>query len=454
MDINFKKLTEKYKEEALETLKKDVSINSAYDASTIDIKALAPYGKGVKACFDFLAELALKDGFSVDRCDGRCLEISCGSGERLIGVFAHQDVVPVAEGWKFGAFNPTVYEDRLYGRGTSDDKGPGIAAYYALKALKDNDLIKNFRVKLVFGGDEERGSSCLNYYFHTLKKEDPTYAFTPDADFPVIYGEKGLVVYSLTGKIHYNEIVSIKAGSASNIVPDRCEVVVKDASKLDEYLSKKSGIKYEKVSENKYAFLGKAAHAAKPDAGINAVVIALSVLGDVYQEATLSLLANEYVDNSGKNLGAFVASPNLGETTYNLGIISYENDSFSAIINMRYPETYVVKKEMEKIQKVSPFTLKIESVAECLYFDPETKWIKSLYKIYQEETGDSETKMLTIGGGTYAKEVKNCVAFGSCFPGKIDNIHEIDEKIDLCDFYNSMPIYAHAIYALGTLYED
>lgn len=454
MSIDFKKICEKYKEEALETLKKDVSINSIYDEKTINVKELAPYGKGVKECFDFLSSLALKDGFNVDRCDGRCLEISCGSGERLIGIFAHQDVVPVAEGWKFGPFNPTVYNDKLYGRGTSDDKGPGIAAYYALKALKDNDLIKNFRVKLVYGGDEERGSSCLEYYFKTLKKEDPTLAFTPDADFPVIYGEKGLVVYSLSGNILFDEIISIKAGEASNIVPDRCEVTIKSPEKMDEYLKRKSGIKFEKVSENKYVFLGKAAHAAKPDLGINAIVIALSVLGDLYQIPSLSLLANEYVDNSGKNLNAFVSSKNLGDTTYNLGIVNYENNHFKAVVNMRFPDNYDVEKEMNKIQNVSPFILKVESKANYLYFDPNTKWIKTLYKVYQEESGDYKINMLTIGGGTYAKEVKNCVAFGSCFPGKVDNIHETDEKIDLEDFYKSMPIYAHAIYALGTLDED
>ena len=188
-DINFKDLVKPYYEEALETLKKDVSINSIYDEKTISKDA--PYGAGVKKCFDFLKELALKDGFNVDTCDGRALEISFGEGKNLIYVLAHQDVVPVSGNWKFGPFNPTIEDDKLYGRGTSDDKGPGISAYYALKALKDNGLINNFRVRLVFGGDEERGSSCLEYYFNTLKKEQPTYGFTPDGDFPLIYGEKG-----------------------------------------------------------------------------------------------------------------------------------------------------------------------------------------------------------------------------------------------------------------------
>ena len=182
--------------------------------------------------------MAIKDGFKVDMCDGHCIELECGEGDRLIGIFAHQDVVPVSGNWNHPPFEPYLdeKENRLYARGTSDDKGPGIATYYALKALKDNGLIKNFRVRFVFSGDEERGSSCLTYYFETLKKENPTYGFTPDADFPLIYGEKGIVNYRYHGRLPLNNVVSIKAGEASNIVIDRAVVKVTEPKKLEEYL--------------------------------------------------------------------------------------------------------------------------------------------------------------------------------------------------------------------------
>ena len=140
--IDFKKICENYKSESLETLKKDIQINSVYDASTVS--ETMPYGKGVHDCFQLLKEIALKDGFTVDMCDGRCIEIGYGEGEKLICIFAHQDVVPVSGEWIHPPFSAYIdeKENRMYGRGTSDDKGPAIASYYALKALKDNGFIE------------------------------------------------------------------------------------------------------------------------------------------------------------------------------------------------------------------------------------------------------------------------------------------------------------------------
>ena len=97
-----------------------------------------------------------------------------------------------------------------------------------------------------------------------------------------------------------------------------------------------------------------------------------------------------------------------------------------------------------------PLTLLSES--KPLFYDPlKTPFIQKLAEVYVLETNDEVNKPMTIGGGTYAKEAKNTVAFGSHFPGKEDHIHEANEKIDLEDFYNSMSLYAHAIYALGNL---
>lgn len=452
MNINFKEICKKYEKEALDTLIKDCSINSVYDEKAVS--ETMPYGKGVHDCFEFLKELALKDGFEIDMCDGRCIEISTGEGKQLVSIFAHQDVVPATGNWNHPPFSPYLdeKENRLYARGTSDDKGPGIAAYYALKALKDNGLIKNYRVKLVFGGDEERGSSCLSYYFEHLKKEEPTYGFTPDADFPLIYGEKGIVNYAYDGNLPLNNIVSIKGGVASNVVIDSCICKVAEPEKLDEYLKNDTKVKFNKLSDDTFEFLGRAAHGSTPELGLNSGVIALGVLGEVYNNPMLTLLCNEYSNVNGKNMHVYCESEDMGKTTFNVGILDYENGHFKMVVNFRHPENCDVDKTITKIQECAPLLIRVESKTPYLYFDPnKTDFIKELYKVYVEETGDREHKPMAIGGGTYAKEAKNTVAFGSCFPGKVDHIHEENEKIDLDDFYSSMPIYAHAIYALGNL---
>lgn len=449
--IDFKELVKKYYKEAYDSLIKDCSINSIYDKNTITNEH--PYGKGVADCFAFLKELALKDGFKVDECDGHCLEIECGEGEKLIYILAHQDVVPVeGQAWDSDPFIPTLKDNKLYARGTSDDKGPGIASYYALKALKDAGLIKNFRVRLVFGGDEERGSSCLEYYFHGLKKEDPTYGFTPDGDFPLIYGEKGIANYFYEGHKEFDEIEYIKAGIVLNTVIDKVEVKVKHPELLESYLNKEN-IKFEKKDSNTIIFVGKSAHGSTPELGINAGTIMLLSLGKVYNIPEFTLLGNEYNEVHGKNMNVYYDTPNLHSTTYNVGLINYENGFFKMGVNFRYPEIVNVDEVISKIQECSPFPIIYDKdkVSKCLYFDPETPFIKVLADVYVKETGDIKNKPMTIGGGTYAKEAKNTIAFGSCFPGKIDHIHEENEKIDLEDFYNSISIYAHAIYCLGNL---
>ena len=141
----------------------------------------------------------------------------------------------------------------------------------------------------------------------------------------------------------------------------------------------------------------------------------------------------------------------MGETTYNVGLISYEDSLFSMTVNFRYPENVNPENVIDSLRKDSRLPITVLSESSCLYYDLNTPFIKLLADVYVHETGDTTNKPATIGGGTYAKEAKNTVAFGSHFPGKVDNIHDANEKIDLSDFYDSMSLYAHAIFGLGNL---
>ena len=159
---NFKKLAKQYEENAILALQEFVAKNSVYDEKSITPDA--PYGKGVKSALDYIAKLGNDFGFKVDKCDGHATELTYGEGNGpLIGIYAHSDVVPATGKWTYPPFSAKIVgegkEAKMYGRGTSDDKGPLIAALYACKLLKDNGLVDNYRIRLVAGGDEERGSS-------------------------------------------------------------------------------------------------------------------------------------------------------------------------------------------------------------------------------------------------------------------------------------------------------
>lgn len=452
MDINFKKLLKIYKQESIDNLQKWIQIDSVDDPSTKTKEH--PFGQGVENALEFIASLAKKEGFEVDRCDNYCTEISYGEG-RLISIFAHADVVPASGNWKYGPFDGVIEDNIMYGRGTSDDKGPAMAAFYALKALKDNNLFDGYRVSLVIGGNEEKGGECLDHYFNVLKKPYPEYGFTPDADFPLIYGEKGIGSYEHKFKINNKDIISISGGVALNAVIDEAHAVIKKNPLIREYASSffsLINVKYTISSNDSFDEIivyGKSAHGSVPHLGVNAGLILIKFLGFLYKEVALENLSECYLETTGKKMGTYYESEYLHNTTYNVGIITFENSTLSLHVNFRYPENVNLEEVKNKINSLNLGYIDSINGGEVLLFDPKSKLVSTLLKVYQEETGDLTTPIKTIGGGTYAKEAKNTIAFGSCFPGRYDKIHEPNEEIYLEDFLKSQPIYARAIYELG-----
>ena len=451
--MDYKKISEKYFDNAIKDLQGLININSVYDETTITKEK--PYGEGVHNAMQYMKKLALRGGFTVDMCDGHCIEMTYGEGEKEIGIFAHLDVVPVNGTWLYPAFSGEVHDGKMYGRGTSDDKGPGIAAFYAMKLLKDNNLVKDYKIRMVMGGDEERGSSCLEYYFNNLKKKHVTYGFTPDGDFPLIYGEKGIRNYNHFGKLDLYPVVSIKAGVASNAVIDEAILVTKEKVKILEYLKNNKDVKYKVIEENNdsltIAFYGVAAHGSLPEKGVNAGLKLIDAIAKCYGNLEMIKLSKMYNDPFGKSMNQYYETPNMHNTTYNVGIIDYENNDFNFVVNFRYPENVNSDDVIDAISKMINLKTNKTLASKVLYFDPNEKFIKALSDVYVRETGDTKNKPMTIGGGTYAKECKNTVAFGSHFPGKEDNIHSCNEKIDIEDFTLSIAIYADAINTLGNL---
>lgn len=446
--MNYKKLLEPYKVDMLDALRRFVQIPSVYDEKTITKEM--PYGKGVNDALDYVARLGERFGFDVDKCDGHAVELSVGEGEKLIGIYAHADVVPVSGTWISEPFTPDIRDGNIYGRGTSDDKGPMIAAFYAVKALKDNGLIRNYRVKIVVGGDEERGSSCLEYYFEKLHKEYPTYGFTPDSDFPLIYGEKEIIDFWPSLKIKIPHVKSIEGGVATNAVNDKTTIELDDPTALVEYLKKNN--KQFEVNGNKVTVIGKSCHGSTPQEGVNAALISLIALGEINNVPEIKAIGEGLSETSGKAFNGFAHSDLLKDTTYCVGIISYKDDELKFSVNFRYPENVSYKEYVNRFD----MTYGTKSVTKGepsrhLLFDPKSPLVQTLLKAYQEESGDYKSEILTTGGGTYAKHAKNTIAFGALFPGRVSTMHEPNEYMPLEDFYLSAVIYAHAIDLLGKL---
>ena len=442
-------LSENYFEDAISALKGWIQIDSVYDADTVSEKK--PFGAGVAAALEYIASIAEKDGFSVDRCEGYCTEISFGEGP-LIAIYAHADVVPVSGKWKFPPFSATIENDIMYGRGTSDDKGPAMAAYYALKLLRDHGLIDGYRATLVIGGNEESGSRCLEHYFGKLKKPYPSYGFTPDGDFPLIYGEKAIATYAVQLNRPVDTLISLSGGVVINSVIDEARCVFKSMPAREKIAGycKENGLRFD-TDGNRLTIYGKAAHGSIPEEGINAGLHLLKLIGLNENVPEFVKTADGYLDGSGENLGIYYESELLHGTTYNVGLISYRDGKLEYRVNFRYPENVDAAKVCAYLDTLGLGKVTFEGTSPYLLMDPSSEMIQTLLNCYREETGDLVSAPMAIGGGTYAKESRNTVAFGSHFPGREDHIHEENEKIHLDDLRRSIAIYAKAILRLGAL---
>ena len=230
--IDFKEEVLKHKDEMLKDLKDLCLIPSTLDKSTA--KENQPFGENNRKALDLMLSIGQRDGFVTDDCDGYAGSIDIGEGEDCFGILGHLDVVPTeGQEWDYPEYDMTLDGDTLYGRGVADDKGPLIAAYYAAKIVNELDFEKKMKVRIIFGCNEENGSRCMHYYFQ--HRPYPKMGFTPDADFPVVYGEKGNCHFIIKGKTDDDKVISIHSGRVVNIVPDQAKAVLKGTDYEESY---------------------------------------------------------------------------------------------------------------------------------------------------------------------------------------------------------------------------
>ena len=448
----YQDLVKPYREEMMKSLKEFIAIDSVYDEDTRD--DTNPFGKGVSKALQYIAELAKKDGFIVKNYDNMVVEILTNDLEPNVTIMAHADVVPTGTGWPQDPFELTEKGDFLYARGVADDKGPLLSCYYGLKALRDNHLLGNYQVRFLVGGNEERGSACMEHYFHTLKQKQPTYGFSPDSAYPLTYAEKGIGGFLVKKHIDLPIVKSMKGGVASNSVIEKCEVVMKLDLDFIAYLND-NNVDYSylaKGEEMALTFNGLAAHGSVPWMGKNAAMEAVKQLGSYYKNEDLKLLYKLYSPLRGEGVNAAAHSEDMGDNSLNVGLFSLENGELQMVVNFRHVETVTSEQMMKNITEASkPFEVINYGFSPVLYYPKDHPLIQTLLRVYQEETGDYKTPIIASGGGTYAKEADNIVAFGMEYPGHDPKMHGVNENTKKSYLYESMGIFAHAIIELGKL---
>lgn len=455
-NTKYDELLKPYREQLIDSLKKFVKINSVLDETTISPEH--PFGKGVSEALEFINQLAIKDGFKTKNYGNKVVEILVGDYHENITILAHADVVPEGQGWDHDPFEIKEENNVLYGRGVADDKGPLLASYYALKALRDNGLLGKYQVRFIVGGNEESGSAGVEYYFNELKSKQPTYGFSPDAEFPLIFAEKGIYTFKASGEIKLDDVISIEGGLAPNSVIEKCFIKLHKNSKFASVLNQ-CKYPYEIKETDDYIEVmiqGVSAHGATPQAGKNAGVEALRLLSIYTNNADLTSVTNCLFDLEGRGLDAYCYSDNMEcGSSMNVGIIEYKENVLSLVINYRYVDTCNIVETKNKIKaKLIPLEIVSGGDSHLLFYEKESDLVRILLKSYQEETGDFESKPMAIGGGTYAKEAENIVAFGAEFPGWNSKMHSIGEGMKKDHLFKAMSIYARAIIELGKLIDE
>lgn len=456
MDFN-KKVIE-LEQNLIEDTQKILRIKSVQEEG----KPGMPFGEGVNNALEAMLKIGSNMGFKTKNLDGYIGYIEWGQGEEIVAALGHLDVVPEGDGWSFPPYGAEIHEGKIYARGSLDDKGPIMAALYGMFALKEAGFEPKKRIRIILGTNEETGSEDVVYYLE--KDEKPSIGFTPDADFPIIYAEKGLTVFNISKKFEGNDsnsISYIKGGQRANMVPDYCEVgiITNDSAelirKIDSYAkSHNFDFKYE-VKEHELILksIGLSAHGSTPEVGKNAIMQAILFLNDEnicngeIGEGIRFLAEKIGLETKGESFGVCLQDEVSGFLSFNVGTIEFDKNSMTLSLNLRYPVTNTFDDMMKPFKenlKPSGFEIGDLEHQEPLYFSKENKLIKILSKVYEEQTGD-KAELLAIGGGTYAKEMPNMVAFGPIFPGKPDLDHQPDEYIEVEDLVKITQIYAQAI---------
>ncbi|HEY8365068.1 MAG TPA: dipeptidase PepV [Haloplasmataceae bacterium] len=451
--VNFYERFKSYHEDFLKDLQGLLRIPSVL--TEFNPTSSKPFGEGIHQALMYMLDIAQRDHFTVKNVDNYAGHIEVGEGEEILGILCHLDVVPTGDGWKYDPFSATIDNGKIYARGALDDKGPTMVAYYALKILVDMNVKFNKRIRIILGTDEESGWRGLNYYL--TKEPMPDLGFAPDANFPLIYGEKGILEGIFSGTCKENGLYKLAFGERTNVVPDKAMAIV-DVKYKDAYLEylKKTNNKGEvKNIDEKVCELiayGKNAHAMEPDLGLNAGFVLLTFLNEHLDNQFIQF-ACKYLtfDSRMHKTDLNYRNEEMGDLTCNVGVGNYENGHFQLHLNFRYPiHTDVLGMTEILKQKASEFGFEYNVVKDSKphYVDPNSDLVRTLHQAYIKYTNDTITPLMTIGGGTYARAMKNAVAFGPEFPNKEALIHQPNEYAELEDLYKACAIYAEAIYNL------
>ena len=416
----------------------------------------APFGRDCRKMLDLAMADARKMGFAVRDFDGYACDVTLGDAEEKIAVLGHLDVVPVGDGWTKPPFEGLVENGRIYGRGTNDDKGPSLAALYAMRAIREAGIPLRKSIRMILGCDEESGWEDMAWY--GAHEKIPDVGFSPDAMFPLINTEKGMIVLELRAPAAETglRILEMSTGDRVNVIPGECTARVEGGAETAEKVrafAKKTGLPYTaEVTENGVVLtaVGIPGHSAYPEGKRNAIGMMLLLLKELGAEGPIAALAEAVgMQHDGEGLGCACRDEVSEALTCNMGILRLEDGKWFGTLDFRCPVTADQEQLKEAaFERLDGFEIWVETQKPPHHVPAESELVRSLLAAYEEETGQ-EGKPMSTGGGTYAKVLKQGVAFGALFPDEEDLAHQADEFETVDRLMLAAKIYANALIRLA-----
>ena len=452
MDKKIYELIDSYRDEFVRTLKSWIRIPSVKG----EAEDGAPFGRTVREMLDRAMKDAEGMGFAVRDFDGYACDITLGTAEEKIAVLGHLDVVPAGDGWTHPPFGADVEGGRMFGRGTNDDKGPSLAALFAMRAIREAGIPLKKSIRLILGCDEESGWEDMAWYAaHT---QMPETGFSPDASFPLINTEKGMIHlrFHADNRDTGIRVLEMATGDRLNVIPGESAALIEGGAELADRVrawGEKNGmpVQAEVTAEGvRVTVTGIPGHSAYPEGRRNAIGMMLLLLKDLGAQGALKTLAEAVgMEHDGKSLGCACRDDVSGALTCNMGILHLENGEWTGTLDMRCPITADLQALKDSaITHLPGFRIDVLEIKEPHHVPAEGELVTSLLAAYEEETGLKGEAMST-GGGTYAKVLKQGVAFGALFPDEPDLAHQANEYEDIDSLMKAAKIFANALIRLA-----
>ena len=438
-------ITNQVKDEFLTSLKTLISYPSVLNEGENG----TPFGQAIQDVLEKTLEICRSLGFTtyLDP-KGYYGYAEIGQGAELLAVLCHLDVVPSGdeEDWRTPPFEASIKDGWIFGRGVQDDKGPSMAALYAVKALLDSGGKFKKRVRFIFGTDEETLWRCMGRYNEL--EETATLGFAPDSSFPLTYAEKGLLQVKLHGP--GSDQLDLEAGEAFNVVPGKASY---QGELLEPVVAglQAAAFEYEQ-NDQQVTVLGLPKHAKDAAEGINAIVRLATVLQPLQAHPALAFIAEAVgEDATGSRLFGDISDEPSGRLSFNIAGLTLNSEKSEIRIDIRIPVLADKDQLVAQLAEIAGrYQLDYEEFDYLapLYVPKDSELVSTLMAIYQEKTGDTSPAM-SSGGATFARTMPNCVAFGALFPGVEQTEHQANERASLEDLYRAMDIYAETIFRLA-----